>query len=50
MPGGGLGYIGDGLGFHWVGCHTPTNGGNIGMRRSVKIARDIITLFVTIIK
>ncbi|KAJ0586754.1 hypothetical protein HanIR_Chr04g0155321 [Helianthus annuus] len=29
-------------------CHTPTNGGNIGMRRSVKIARDIITLFVTI--
>ncbi|KAJ0733185.1 putative alpha-glucosidase [Helianthus annuus] len=31
------------------GCHTPTNGGNIGMRRSVKIARDIITLFVTII-
>ncbi|KAJ0832127.1 putative protein kinase RLK-Pelle-WAK family [Helianthus annuus] len=30
-------------------CHTPTNGGNIGMRRSVKMARDIITLFVTII-
>ncbi|KAJ0614111.1 putative retrotransposon gag domain, aspartic peptidase domain superfamily [Helianthus annuus] len=31
-------------------CHTPTNGGNIGMRRSVKIARDIITLFVTIFR
>ena len=29
-----------------VGCHTPTNGGNIGMRRSVKIARDIITLII----
>ncbi|KAJ0824855.1 hypothetical protein HanRHA438_Chr17g0796921 [Helianthus annuus] len=27
-------------------CHTPTNGGNIGMRRSVKIARDIITLII----
>ncbi|KAJ0753157.1 hypothetical protein HanPI659440_Chr09g0332591 [Helianthus annuus] len=29
-----------------VQCHTPTNGGNIGMRRSVKIARDIITLII----
>ncbi|KAJ0479986.1 hypothetical protein HanIR_Chr13g0626341 [Helianthus annuus] len=29
-------------------CHTPTNGGNIGMRRSVKIARDFITLLVSI--